>query len=73
MMTTQDHVAKGLQCYPATTRIEQDECHPPERYRLGVQGVEPSVTLPNMDSMPLAEYANVHVGITTRTALLLIE
>ena len=55
MMTTQDHLSRRLPCYPTTTRIEQDECHPPERYRLGVQGVEPlyaqSVTSPNMDSM----------------------
>ncbi len=55
MMTTQDHLSKRLPCYPATTRIEQDECHPPERYRLGVQGIEPlyaqSVTSPDVDSM----------------------
>ena len=55
MMTTQDHLSRRLPCYPATTRIAQDECHPPERYRLGVQGIEPlyaqSVTSPNMDSM----------------------
>ena len=54
-MTTQDHLSKDSKSYPATTRIEQDECHPPERYRLGVQGVEPlyaqSVTSPDVDSM----------------------
>ena len=54
-MTTQDHLPRRLPRYPTTTRIEQDECHPPERYRLGVQGVNPlyaqPVTSPNMDSM----------------------
>ena len=54
-MTTQDHLSKDSKSYPATTRIEQDECHPPERYRLGVQGVKPlyaqPVTSPNVNSM----------------------